>query len=153
MKRLAAVALSSMLLASGCSGIDDVFGKECTEIGCLTFARIELVLPADVTSDQVQVLVERDGKSALCDFGAVDDPCHKGFQPDFDPAPSLDTADKSARPVVLFNEAPKQVKITVSTATRSETIMLEPDYSHSQPNGPECGPGCSSASTRAVFSL
>jgi hypothetical protein len=145
-------SLPALGLAVACSGSPLDFGRSCTEVGCLTFVRIELAFASGLTRDDIQVVVEHDGKSFSCDFGADSDPCHRGFAPGFDPVRTTGTSD-AGRAVILLDEAPPTLRITVTSAGGSETQIVEPVYVRSQPNGPDCPPTCSSASVLSEFAL
>jgi hypothetical protein len=132
-----------------CSGDLNPFAEECTLVGCSSFLRVELLFASQLTKDDVQVVVEHSGHSFSCSFGSDDDPCHQGFQPGFDPG----STGNPTHLVVLINESPEQLRITATSSAGSESVLVEPDYQRSQPNGPDCEPTCHSASTTAQFSL
>jgi hypothetical protein len=138
--------LPLMQVSAACS---DGGGKVCTAVGCLSFMRAQLELPAGMTKDDVTVTIEHSGRSFTCDFGAEMDPCHQGFQPDFDPAG--EPAPAKNQLVVILNETPATLGVTVQSATGSETQQLEPVYQRSQPNGPDCQPTCLSSSSELQF--
>lgn len=47
------------------------FGKSCTDIGCLTFVRVELAFASELNSDSIQVVVEHDDQSFVCGTSAA----------------------------------------------------------------------------------
>lgn len=147
---LARVAIAFVLpCLTACSDDLNPFSEACTEIGCLNFLRIELVFASQLTQADVQVVVEHSGRSISCSFGSENDPCHEGFHADFDPG----TPENPDNLVILLDEAPEQVRVTATSDAGTETVLVEPDYQRSQPNGPDCEPTCHSASTTAEFSL
>lgn len=123
------------------------FSTSCTEIGCSSFLRIELLFASELTKNDVNVVVEHSDRSFSCSFGSDNDPCRQGFQPD------IGTPVDPANLVVLLSETPTQVRVTATSATGTETVVVQPDYQRSQPNGPDCPPTCYSASTTAQFDL
>lgn len=145
--------LGVVVLCACSDSLDALGGSGCTEIGCLTFLRVELETESELTGGGAEVMVEHDGKSFKCEFGAVDDPCHKGFQPDFDPGSTSGGATQTDVQVIVLDDTPEEVRITVTVAGRSETEVLRPQYQKSQPNGAGCEPTCLSASARAEFGL
>ncbi len=143
------IALLALALTA-CSD-SPFFGKSCTEIGCLNFIRVELIFDSDLSKDDIEVVVEHSGQSFSCDFGAELDPCHKGFGADFDPVSG--PAMNDGRAIVLLNDTPDVLRITVTADGTTESQVVEPQYQRSQPNGPDCEPTCLSANTRAEFAL
>jgi hypothetical protein len=140
------LALTSVL---ACGNLDFSGGKSCTEVGCLSFVRVDVSLPTGVTKDDVVVLVEHSGRSFTCDFGAASDPCHQGFQPDYYPGPDFVMTDN--RLGVLLSDTPEQLRITVKSPQGSETQLLKPEYQRNQPNGADCPPICLSATSKLQF--
>ena len=134
----------ALISVSACSE-----SRSCTEAGCLSFVRVGIAFASELTADDVEVVVEHDGQSFACDFGATSDPCHEGF----DPGPSSASEAASERFAVLLDDTPRLLQITVTSGDKSETQIIRPEYERRQPNGPDCPPICLASSSRLEFGL
>jgi len=87
---------------------------------------------SELTDDDVEVVVEHDGQSVACDFGATSDPCHRGFDPGF--ASASEAAGE--RFAILLDETPQQLQTRVTSGDKSETQIIRPEYERSQRGQP-----------------
>lgn len=151
MSRLLRILLPSLGLLSGCEllrdGVfgDDSMGKACTDIGCVDGLFFDMAL---VTPGAWTVTLTADGTPYTCTgevpfsgAEACDAPLSWGLS-----GTALPADDQYIDGLSYFGTASEvSVTVTLDGATVHEAVFT-PTWVVSQPNGPGCGPTCTSAS-------
>lgn len=144
--------------ASGCDAIEE--GHACTAVGCGSSLDVTLTPASGVLPDGVYLItVDRDGDEIACSFRLPDDVSESGDVGYVECAGDASEMQVVLQPRAGANNAvvelhiagaPQQLGIEATRDGRSIlSRQLQPSYTTSYPNGPECGPAC----PHADFSL
>ncbi len=137
--------------ASGCDAIEEE--RVCTAIGCGSSLDITLAPESNVLSDGTYLItVDRDGDEIACSFRIPDDISESGEVGYIECAGNASEVQALLQPRAGANNvivelhiagAPQQLGIEVTRDAQSIlSRQLQPSYTQSNPNGPECPPTC-----------
>lgn len=115
-----AAALLASAIATGIAGCDS---HGCTEIGCGDGLWLDLRQPnsSPVTVFTATITADGVAQSIVC------------------PGPNC------TENIVIVGGMPTQIRVDVSTSSRSAALEASPTYVVSTPNGPSCPPKCRTA--------
>jgi hypothetical protein len=149
------VLLSLLWLIPGCSG--DLGGGACTQIGCTDGLQVGLVPSEGWPAGQYVFSIETDGAMQSCSGNLPLLPCENGSSLTCQ-GPALASIGESGCALapsahgfagISFQGMPKNVVVRIE---RDGAVIadrtLSPTYVTTQPNGPDCGPTCHSASAQ-----
>jgi hypothetical protein len=120
------IAVASMTLAMAC----DNFNVACTLIGCVNALEIKFDRPAafpykvELTTSEGAKHIHDCASATFC----------------------------QATGVAFFNLQPATAIVKVTTPTGTTTTTVQPTYTTSRPNGPNCGPECVAGSATVPIS-
>lgn len=140
--------------------------QACTQIGCVNGLNMHLPMNMQWPAGQYTFTVTTEKGVMSCQGSLPLPPCNDDDDEDY-PAGSLRCTDKrlvvmesgcalpadahSFGPLIQIEDSPAQVHLVI---TRDNIVVADqsfaPQYNTSQPNGPQCGPVCHSASVNVT---